>query len=195
MNKLKEHDFPYDSFIGGFYISDEICDRLINFFKENFNHAVPGVINIDGKQTVDIDIKDSLDLSISPYDHSDMSKEYVGALKSVLTEYEKKYKRLEVNSRYGILSEWAIQYYKPGAGFKNWHCERTSNNKRVLAWMTYLNDVPDGGTEFLYQKITSPAKKGLTMFWPTDFTHTHRGQISKDHEKYVTTGWLEYVDG
>jgi hypothetical protein len=29
--------------------------------------------------------------------------------------------------------------------------------------MTYLNDVPDGGTEFKYQKIISPAKKGLTL--------------------------------
>jgi hypothetical protein len=58
--------------------------------------------------------------------------------------------------------------------------------------MTYLNDVNDGGTEFLYQKITSPAKKGLTLIWPADWTHTHRGQISKTKEKSIITGWFNY---
>ena len=56
----------------------------------------------------------------------------------------------------------------------------------------YLNDVEDGGTEFEYQKITSPAKKGLTIIWPSDWTHTHRGQISQTHKKKVITGWLNY---
>ena len=55
---------------------------------------------------------------------------------------------------------------------------------RVLAWMTYLNDVPDGGTEFKYQDIIAPAKKGLTLIWPPDFTHTHRGVIAKE-TKYI----------
>ena len=60
--------------------------------------------------------------------------------------------------------------------------------------MTYLNNVPDGGTEFLYQKITTPAKKGLTLIWPSDWTHTHRGQISNEHEKYIATGWYSLTD-
>ena len=45
----------------------------------------------------------------------------------------------------------------------------------------------------MYQKITSPAKKGLTMIWPSDWTHTHRGQISQNHKKYIITGWLNYT--
>jgi hypothetical protein len=98
-------------------------------------------------------------------------------------------------SKYTITENWNIQYYKPGGGFKQWHCERGSPSTRILVWMTYLNDVPDGGTEFLYQKLTCPAKKGLTLFWPTDWTHTHRGQISKDHEKYIATGWFSYIYG
>ncbi len=59
--------------------------------------------------------------------------------------------------------------------------------------MTYLNDVPDGGTNFKYQNITSPAKKGLTLFWPSDFTHIHKGQISETSEKYIITGWLNIL--
>ena len=84
-----------------------------------------------------------------------------------------------------------IQYYRPGAGYFAEHCERTSKNEnRCLVWMTYLTDTPDAGTHFKYQNITTPCKKGLTLIWPTDFTHTHSGQISDKHEKYIITGWF-----
>ena len=86
-----------------------------------------------------------------------------------------------------------IQYYRPGQGYKEWHSERTSGgNRRCLVFMTYLNTVPEAGTHFKYQKLTTPAEKGLTVMWPTDFTHTHKGQITKHHEKYILTGWLGY---
>ena len=58
--------------------------------------------------------------------------------------------------------------------------------------MTYLNDIDEGGTVFKYQKITTPSIKGLTLIWPTDFTHTHKGQIT-DKEKIITTGWFELI--
>jgi hypothetical protein len=58
--------------------------------------------------------------------------------------------------------------------------------------MTYLNDVDDGGTDFFYQKITSPAKKGLTIIWPTDWTHMHKGQVSMTKEKMIVTGWFTF---
>ena len=195
MSNLKEHDFPFESFIAGFYISEKICDDLIDYFKENHIDAGPGVIGGNEGGVVNPDIKDSTDLSVTPHEDNAIITEYISALRSALSIYQEKYKMLTHISRFTLTSNWNMQYYKAGQGYKNWHCERGSNNKRLLVWMTYLNDVPGGGTEFLYQKITSPAKKGLTMFWPTDFTHTHRGQISKDHEKYITTGWLEYVDG
>ena len=87
-----------------------------------------------------------------------------------------------------------IQYYKPGQGFKLWHCERIAkNHQRCLVFMTFLNDVLEGGTHFKYQNLTVPAEKGLTLIWPTDFTHTHKGQITKKHEKYILTGWMGYV--
>jgi hypothetical protein len=58
--------------------------------------------------------------------------------------------------------------------------------------MTYLNDVPNGGTEFYYQGLKSPAKKGLTLIWPADWTHTHRGIVDDKNEKYIVTGWYNY---
>jgi len=32
-----------------------------------------------------------------------------------------------------------------------------------------------------------------TVIWPADFTHTHRGIVSKTQEKYIATGWYNLV--
>ena len=66
------------------------------------------------------------------------------------------------------------------------------NPLRHLVFMTYLNDVPDGGTEWYYQDLKLPAEKGLTILWPADWTHTHRGIISMSTTKYIITGWYSY---
>jgi hypothetical protein len=95
-------------------------------------------------------------------------------------------------------TSWSIrcQHYRPGGGFKLPHFERSNyaNTTRMLVWMTYLNDVTDGGgTHFLYQKHTFEAKKGRTLIWPPDFTHTHVGVVSPTQHKYIITGWMNYV--
>jgi hypothetical protein len=60
--------------------------------------------------------------------------------------------------------------------------------------MTYLNDVHDGGeTEFLHQKVIVPARKGLTLIWPADWTHVHRGIVSPTEEKYIIGGWFNFT--
>ena len=44
-----------------------------------------------------------------------------------------------------------------------------------LVFMTYLNTVTDlGGTAFKYQNLEVQAEKGLTLIWPSDWTHTHK---------------------
>ena len=47
-------------------------------------------------------------------------------------------------------------------------------------------------TEFKYYGKKVKAKKGLTLLWPPDFTHTHRGIPSPTEEKYIVTGWCEF---
>jgi hypothetical protein len=60
--------------------------------------------------------------------------------------------------------------------------------------MTYLNDINDGGeTEFLYQNIKIKPKKGLTLIFPADWTFTHRGIASSTEEKFIVTGWYNYL--
>ena len=76
-------------------------------------------------------------------------------------------------------------------------CERTNPcgdvGRRLLVFMTYLNDVEDGGeTEFLYQNLKVKPEKGKTLIWPSEWTHTHRGLTSKSESKFIVTGWFEF---
>ena len=65
----------------------------------------------------------------------------------------------------------------------------------MLVWMTYLNDVTEGGgTHFVYHDMTVSARNGKTIIWPPDFTHTHAVVVSNTQKKYVITGWLNVVN-
>jgi len=194
---LKLHEFSEESFIHGCYIPDHICDNLIKYFDENPDRQAKGEIfsNFD-TQISNLAIKDSLDISFDATQNEEDARilsEYIQYLQLCDREYIYKYNQVQHMS-YGLVENIQIQKYEPNQGFKTWHCERSgiSQQTRCLAFMTYLNNVSDGGTDFMYQKLTSPAKKGLTMIWPSDWTHVHKGQISKKHKKYIITGWLNY---
>ena len=86
-----------------------------------------------------------------------------------------------------------LQYFPPDHHYRDWHWERIDHLPlRAWTFMTYLNDIPGPGgeTEFLFQDIRIKPRSGLTLIWPADFTHTHRGIVSTD-PKYIITGWLE----
>jgi hypothetical protein len=189
---LKEYVLPSNTLIGGWYIPSLVCDDLITLFKENKEYQGPGVVAFDRR--IDKSVKVSTDLGLHyNYKHQAFMK-YKKLLGAVIGLYEKKYREIEEFSKFGMVESCQIQHYKPGEGFKTWHFERSSKaENRCLVFMTYLNDVPDAGTHFKYQDLTTPAEKGLTLMWPTDFSHTHKGQITKHHEKYIITGWLGYV--
>ena len=161
---------------------------------------------------VDKNIKASMDLGISP-DFRNNSKivpekwryvipiatDYMNALDECLNQYAKELDYFGflgpcLPTFFGHLkiSSWLVQHYKPGEGYYQYHAERMwgGNLGREYTFMTYLNDVPNGGTEFYYQEKTYEAKKGKTLIWPAHYTHIHRGQITNEHEKYIATGWV-----
>jgi len=189
---LKKEDLPYDSFVAGWYIPDHICDGLLDYYYENTNTKKDGII---GNGVIDKDIKDSIDIGVDVKDNTDSYvKSYLSYLNACLKKYTKMYNYIDENYHFNLNGDFNIQRYKKGGGFKKFHFERTDprSTLRVLVFMTYLNDVDDGGTEFYYQKLKTEAKKGLTLIWPSDFTHTHKGIVSKTKEKYIATGWFTY---
>jgi prolyl 4-hydroxylase len=203
---LQLHDFPIETFIGGYYIPEKICDDLVNHFESNPDKQHSGEVgkNTYGKvdeedKVVMFSAKKSIDMSFEPTVNSNdanVLNEYFLYLNKCIQEYEFKYPQVAELSNYGTVEGVNIQKYNPNEGFYEWHQERSGMNtcRRCFVHMTYLNDVEDGGTEFWFQKLTTPAKKGLTLIWPSDWTHLHKGQISKNKTKYILTGWLNYRD-
>ena len=189
-----------NDFIGEYYLNDnKICDDLIKYF-ESSNRKQPGVM---GYETVDKNLKDSTDLSVNTYEvnrkeHS-VVLEYYNQVLEVLDQYVNDYPECNNYGAFGVKEPFIFKRYKPGQGYKCWHCERASAqpvaSDRHLVFMTYLNDVTDAGqTEFKIQKRKVDARKGKTLIWPVDWTHTHRGIVSPTQLKYIVGGWFSYLD-
>ena len=181
-----------ENFIYRGYVSNEICDKLIDFFQKT-DKKEEGVIGADHR--VDKSIKESIDVDLRC--NRELYSEYTKELQIVTNNYISIYPSCNFYAPFGT-GLINLQYYPPGGGFKIWHTERESKNApfshRHLVFMTYLNDVTDGGgTEFLNQNVKFDAIKGVTLIWPADWTHTHRGIISPTQEKYIVTGWFHFL--
>ena len=191
---MKEFKTSLDSFIGGWYIDEKICDGLIDFYNANIHKTFQGAIVKNNKAYIDNNKKERTQLPIDYMYNEGAISNYREQLQICLEKYIERYKEVKDLDRFNIVTDYNIQHYKLNQGFKVWHHERNtlSDSSRVLVFMTYLNN-SDGGTNFKYQNLTTPCQKGLTLIWPTDWTHTHRGQVSKTQEKYIATGWYNYI--
>jgi|TARA_B100000035_G_scaffold304098_1_gene303442 prolyl 4-hydroxylase len=178
-------------------ISSRDCKRLINFFEKSpYKEA-----GKQGNQEVDRSLKASTDLCFGPEDSSDrkITRVLNPFLKSldnaVLNSYYKRfYEGLTKMEYWSMCPYFNIQRYYPGEGYFNWHSESSGkpSSNRKLVWMIYLNDVDKGGTEFMYQGLTTQAKEGSIVIWPADWTHIHRGQTEQTDVKYIMTGWYTF---
>ena len=194
--EIKEMPLSLDShpsFIGAWMLDDvSVCDRLLEKIKKD-GYRKGNVGLPDGTKVVDPRAKDSIDLSADLYDPD--SYRYLVELQKVLRAYIAKYPMCESVNKFAV-NFLNLQKYPKGGGYHEWHAERTAlaTSHRHLVYMTYLNDISDGGeTEFLYQKLKVKPRKGLTLIWPVDWTHTHRGIPSITEEKVIATGWYDFV--
>jgi hypothetical protein len=137
-------DAPY-SFIGGGKISPEVCDGVIDFFNTcDYLDKEPG----HHGNGIDKDIKDSIDLTVPRYIKDRRIVDFIDQLAEVTKLYCDFYPQLKT-MKWDLVEDFNIQWYPPSGGFKKLHCERGSGHpqcaNRIMAWMTYLNDVEEGG--------------------------------------------------
>ncbi len=199
-NNMLEHSInSLNNFISGWYFEDtSICDELIEFHK-NSKFKNPGVIGrtvgSEIKPVVDKSHKDSSDCQLD----GDLLSKYFLSLKNIVDAYIEKYPFCNYYSPWKIVDRVNIQHYTKNGGYHAWHTERSASGpsliaSRHLTFITYLNTVQDKGeTEFFHQNISVKAEKGLTIIWPVDWTFTHRGIASPTEDKWIATGWFNYV--
>ena len=182
-----------ENFIRGYQLDEKLCDSILQIYKN-----APDKFKKAGFQQGKSPSKKSTDLTLHPMNErtTPIMGQYISFLEQCLEDYQKDFEILKYNNNLKILETFNIQHYKPGEGFPDWHYEFVPGVQpyvdRVLVFMTYLNDVEDGGTDFAYQQLNTKASKGVTLIWPAYFTHTHRGQITDKQEKTIVTGWFSH---
>ena len=186
------------TFIGSWTIHPlSICDELIAYFELNKNKQTKGK-TLSG---INLDTKNSTDITIHPKDinlpGNEVFEKYFNNLFSCYQEYVTEWPFLTTLPENLQIGSFNLQRYKSGQHFQKIHTERSGLNSlhRIFAWMTYLNDVDikDGGsTLFSHFGLEIQPAKGLTLIWPAEWTHAHKGNLLKADSKYIITGWMHF---
>jgi hypothetical protein len=186
------------TFIGSWIMNPlSICDELIAYFELNKNKQKKGVTS--GGEN--LESKNSTDITIQPKDiklpGNEIFEKYFDNLFYCYKEYVNEWPFLTTFAENLQIGSFNLQRYKSGQHFQTTHTERSSLSSlhRIFAWMTYLNDVDikDGGSTFFnHYDLDIQPKKGLTLIWPAEWTHAHKGNLLKADSKYIITGWLHF---
>ncbi len=183
-------------FIGAWALDDDkLCESLIDLFESSPQRQRQGRTS----RGVNLSIKHATDVVVFPRDLSAHAyapvAAYLRALETCLSDYAAQWPHLgEILARTDLVP-FQIQRYRVGEHFQAPHSERMSFglSHRVLAWMTYLNDVDDGGeTRFHNFGLDIRPQRGKTLIWPAEWTHMHAGQAVRKGVKYIITGWMHF---
>ena len=185
------------NFIGNWNIdNDKVCNDIVNFFEKNVELQGPGITGIGE----DFETKKSTDITIKPSDLKNEKykcfNDYFAELHKCFTDYQDQWPFLKSMMREIDIGSFNIQKYSPGDHFAKYHSERMglAESHRAFAWMTYLNDVGDGGsTAFRHYDIKIKPERGKTLIWPAEWTHAHAGEVLKSGVKYIITGWMHFA--
>lgn len=185
------------NFIGAWNLeNNNLCSEIIDFFENNQNLQKKGVVSDASNNKK---VKSTTDITIRPIDLKDKNfkvfNNYMKELHNCYVDYQKQWPFLKSMLNDIQIPPFNIQKYNPGDHFSTVHSERTSLNTlhRLFAFMTYLNDVEDGGeTHFTHYKLKIKPEIGKTIIWPAEWTHAHSGEILKSGTKYIVTGWMNF---
>tara|TARA_B100000530_G_C15860319_1_gene449021 strand:- start:36 stop:1055 length:1020 start_codon:yes stop_codon:yes gene_type:complete len=188
-----------ESFIGEYQIDKVLCNKIMDFFEANESLHRTGSMGWN-KGIVDTSHKDSIDLTIYPnqfnIENYKIFNPFFKMIEASYFDYIQKYE-LGVHLDFDVeISSSNIQKYNTGGHYKRVHCERggIASLNKLLAWMTYLNDVEDGGeTCFPIQQIEVNPQAGKTLIWPADWTHIHYANAVTKGNKYIITGWIDFA--
>tara|TARA_X000001036_G_scaffold303389_1_gene282425 strand:+ start:66 stop:662 length:597 start_codon:yes stop_codon:yes gene_type:complete len=186
------------NFIGCWNIENKtICDDIIKFFEDNPNLQHKG----ETASGHEISRKKTTDITISPKDLSNpeykVFQDYFEVLQKCFLDYREQWPFLKKFLNKVNIPSFNVQKYLSGDHFSALHSERTHlvTLHRIFAFMSYLNDVDDGGTtDFDYYGLKIKPEKGKTLIWPAEWTHAHTGSILKSGSKYIITGWFNFAE-
>jgi predicted 2-oxoglutarate/Fe(II)-dependent dioxygenase YbiX len=184
-------------------LSDEDCDTVVNWYKENIDKETRSEVGDSGKDIMVSSHRTStamqvpLDSKIDNILGSSINKTLLAYINTLNTQYKLKDgflwayflpEKLQ-SEQFEILRYGENQQYK-------WHTDQGYNYKtqtgifvRQFSIVVYLNDDFEGGeTEFQFTKVTP--QKGACLIFPSNFMFSHCSQPVKNGVKYACASWL-----
>jgi hypothetical protein len=180
-------------------LPSNFCKSIIDKFEvDNDKHQGRlglGYVNLNIKKTLDLHIGNRKDWD---YITDPLGKYLANGLQEYFLYLENqvfKGKGLKIVEKiFGDnikASGFQIQKYEKDDHFY-WHTDDSSVEKRLLAYIIYLNTVPKengGSTDFLNGKSIQP-EEGSILIFPSTWSYVHRGKALKSGEKYIITGFI-----
>ncbi len=184
---------------------EAVSDGIMAFFDDRTDlHRAGVAFGNDSESNPREAAKVSTDISLVAIDRSDpqayaLSEVIIRGVTAALDKYLEErplFRECAPGQSLFVNPIFNIQRYRPGEGFKRWHCdwtisdELTEPSHRVLAWILYCNDIDSAGTEFYWQQYHEPAERGKLVIFPAGLSHIHRGRVSYTGTKTIVTGWI-----
>jgi hypothetical protein len=173
------------------------CQNIIDFYESKSEYHKEGtsgeILDVKNKKCTEMFV-----VSSALSDQEEFIPLSLGLKKSI-NEYKIEYPFINRVQRWETASIFKIQKYLPHEAYFATHCENNGHldgevDRRMIAWMCYLNDVTDGGeTEFPTQGKKIAPRAGDVLLWPAYWTHPHHGIPSPSQMKYIVTGWYNYL--
>ena len=184
------------------FLTDEFCDELVQFCKDNFKLLFERGVMLERMDTTykntfdwginekkNVKLSEELDSKIQQFD-----KIIFTSLANAINEYKSHFSSLDgwtsIND-----TGYRIQKYLQCEGFYKSHidgapwCNGASN--RVLGIVIYLNDVEEGGeTGFPSHDYKVKAVKGRISIFPAYWTHPHTAEIPMSDEKWIISSFI-----
>jgi hypothetical protein len=182
-----------NTFIAGWYLEDlDLCDRLKQFhydskdFEYDCNRYQINDPNDNSHRIVDLNETESL------------YEEYGSIMVQVYDLYRCKFDQATIPN--GVIPDkLELQVYYPLCGDRllSYRSSKFEHGNRKITFMTFLNDDYQGGeVEFHYQGITVSPEKGLTIMFPSNWTHAYKVLPVAEaglKDKYVAVGDIENI--
>lgn len=188
------------------FLPGEFCDHLINKYEDCKDKHTPGIIFINGKEYIDKNYKNSMEMSPSKERGWDQETTLV---RKYIARFVKKYKNwmYETFKRKGqelhmldaIMKNptgergYTIQKQQKGAKYA-WHYDGSiSEGIDFGLIIIYLNTVEQGGeTEFINGRKVKP-ERGKAIIFPANWTYPHCGNEVISGDKYILTSMIYYA--
>jgi 2OG-Fe(II) oxygenase superfamily len=167
------------------HLDSEFCKEIIDKF-ENDSRKLPGMAGTG----LNPDLKSSIDLNISHLKEWDEIVEKLDVyIKQAHLLYIEWLEIMLPRVYDSIRNSKHVGFQIQKSGKYDWHHDSAEDEygNRLLTFIWYLNDVPNGGeTDFVYKKVTP--QTGKLIFFPSTWDYLHAGLETEN--KYIITGWF-----